>query len=771
VYKSATARRQAACSLSVAVAAVSLALTHHAEAADAAAVTADSNALEEVVITAEKRTESALTTPIALAVYDSENLKENQIISVADLQNIDPVLNISKGGFGDTITIRGVTSVDGTSKGTPGIAFNIDGIPINRGYEQQEAFFDLDSVEVLKGPQGTLYGASSTGGALNIITAKPKEVFEASSDVTVGDYNTRRTTDMINVPVTDTIALRAAVNYNYHDGYDILADGQPYTNGENDLTTRVSGLIKFTPDMNLLLQETAGNIGGPGAGGVNYDTLLGSPTGSAQRVVYDSPFQQLLDDTFSNFNAQFNWALGPVHLTYVGGYLNYSANEYSASTNNPIANGAGDGSGPATYNWRDYRGHFLTDSHELRLANEKPGALDWVVGANWFRENIHESDHNWSAAAPSADSLPTIADSLNGIDPLNNTIHTAKGVFGQATWHATSEWDFTGGLRYTQDSLNRYGTFAPGPGPWPNQSGGVCVAPENCVGGPNNGAETDSKLTYRANVAYHFTPTQMLYVTVASGFKGGGFNDFCAPVPPATVGGPCPYGPESLTSYEVGYKGRPLENFEFDSDLFYYDYAERQFSQLVNVDGSFIIDSVLAPAVIEGWENTFVFRPTHADELSINIALLKSHYESLETYSPFGPPAGIPGSIPVSMAGITLNDTPSFAGTLAYAHTFALTDGGSLKVHATIKYSSSYLQDNIGPYIPYTQPAFSRSNADIRYTNPTGKVYVGAFVTNIENKLQITGPPASPNYSGVPGAAPVGTTDPRTWGFTAGVKF
>jgi iron complex outermembrane receptor protein len=726
--------------------------------------------LTEIIVTAEKRPEAALTTPIAIAVYDSESLKENQIISVADLQNIDPVLNINKGEFGDTITIRGVTSVDGTSKGTPGIAFNIDGIPINRGYEQQEAFFDLDSIEVLKGPQGTLYGSSSTGGALNVITAKPKDIFEASADVTVGDFNTRRTTAMVNVPLTDMIDVRAAVNYNYHDGYDILSNGQPYTNGENDVTTRLSELFKFTSDMSLLLQETIGDIGGPGPGGLNYDTLLNSPTGSAQRVVYDSPFQQLLDDSFSNLNAQFNWALGPVHLTYVGGYLNYSANEYSASTNNPIANGAGDGSGPPTYDWRDYRGHFLTDSQELRLSNEKPGIFDWVVGANWFRENIHESDHNWSAAAPSANSLPTLADSLNDIDPLNNTIHTAKGVFGQTTWHATNQLDFTAGLRYTQDSLNRYGTFAPGPGPWPNTSGGVCVAPEDCVGGPNNGSETDSKITYRANVAFHFTPTQMVFATVATGFKGGGFNDFCAPVPPATVGGPCPYGPENLTSYELGYKGRPLDNFEFDSDLFYYDYSERQFSQLVNVDGAFIIDSVLAPAVIEGWENGIKFRPTPADELNLNIAFLKSHYDTLATYLP-GPPLGIPGSQPFNMANITLNNTPSVAGTFGYSHLFTLTDGGTLKARAIIKYSSSYLQNNIGPYISYTQPAFTRSNADIRYTSPTGKFYLGAFVTNIENKLQITGPPNSPNFTGVPGSQAVGTTDPRTWGITMGVKY
>jgi iron complex outermembrane receptor protein len=746
----------------------SAALAQAAAAADAAAAGPSETALTEIVVTAEKRSESALTTPIALAAYDASALRDNQIITVADLQNIDPSLNISKGGFGDTITIRGVTSVDTTSKGSPGIAFNIDGIPINRGYEQAEAFFDLDRVEVLKGPQGTLYGASSTGGALNIITAKPKDSFEAGADITVGDYNTRRTTAMVNLPVNDMIALRAAVNYNYHDGYNNLPDGTPYTNGENDVTTRVSGLVRFTSDMNLLLQATVGNIGGPGAGGVNYDSLINAPTGSGQRVVYGSPFPQLLDDTFNNYQAQYNWAAGPVHITYVGGYLTFSANEHSASTNNPAANETAPFIGPV-YAWRDYRGHFLTDSQELRFSNEQPGPLDWVVGANWFRENIHESDHNWNAGftAPNPDpnALPGLADSVNGIDPLNNTIHTAKGVFGQATWHATSQLDLTLGLRETKDTLARYGTFAFGGGPpWLSPNGTPCVAPEDCIGTPNNGSESDSKLTYRANAAFHFTATQMVYATVATGFKGGGFNDFCGT-------GPCPYGPEELISYEVGYKGRPVENFEFNSDLFYYNYSERQFSQLEIVGGSGVIFTQLAPAVIEGWENEITFRPTHADELHLSATLLHSYYRSLVTYSPNGPPAGIPGSIPVSLEGRTLDDTPTITAILGYSHTFSLTNGGALKLEADTKYSSSYDETTIGPFRPYSQSSFTRTNASVRYDVPGGKMYVGAFVRNLENKLQITSAPVAPNNTFAPNGFAVGVTDPRTWGVTAGVKF
>lgn len=733
---------------------------HFEPARGADNTTADTNepALSEIVVTAERRTETALTTPVAIAAFDSETLRQSQVYSVAGLQNIDPSINISSAGFGDVISIRGVTSVDTTSKGTPGIAFNIDGVPVNRGYEQAEAFFDLERVELLKGPQGTLYGASSAGGALNIITAKPKDEFSASADLTLGNFDTHRTTGVLNIPVEDWLSVRAAVNYNYHDGYLVLANGTPYIDGENNVSSRLSARMKFSDDMTLLLQETFGTIGGPGAGNAIYQNVIGAPIGSAQRTVDSTPFQNLLDDSFANSVALFDWNLGAVHLAYVGGYLDFKANEYSAATINPLANDSPSSGGvppfytEANYAWRDYRGHFITNSQELRLLNAAPGPFEWVVGANWFREGISESDHNWTAMSPYPDTLPVIQDSVNAIDPVNHTVHLAKGVFGQTTWHMTGNLDLTGGVRYTRDSLNRVGTFVAGASPG-------CVAPANCIGGPNDGSEEDSKVTYRANLAYHFTPTQMAYATVATGFKGGGFNDFCGE-------GPCPYKPEELTSYELGYKGRPVNNFEFDTDLFYYDYSARQVSQLNNVDGALVIYTSVYPAVIQGWESNVKFAPTTDDKIDLGVILMQSHYVHLDTYlaSTTGPIGA-----PIDLVGRSLDNTPPVAATLSYTHAFHLQDGASVNLHAYTKYSSSYYETSIGPFISYSQPHFTRSNLDIRYNFANQKAYIGAYVTNIEDKLQITTFPSTP--APVADAQAVGVTDPRTWGFTAGITF
>lgn len=425
----------------------------------------------------------------------------------------------------------------------------------------------------------------------------------------------------------------------------------------------------------------------------------------------------------------------------------------------------------------------------MRFSNETPGALDWVAGLNWFRENLHESDHNWSASDAADGGYPTIASSQNGIDPLNNTIHTASGEFAQLTWHFDDHLDLIAGARHTSDEVVRHGTFAPGPGdpggPWLTPSGAVCIAPADCVGFPNNGTESDSKVTWKAGFAYHFSGTQMVFADVSTGFKGGGFNDS----DPRANGGPYPYGPEELTAYELGYKGRPADNFEIDTDLFYHDYSSRRVSSIINYNGSGVISTNTLPAVIEGLVTQFIYRPTPADTVDLNVTFLKAHYVELSEQTlvgattvlgPHGPTLNEPT---VSLNGDSLDGTPSVAATLSYAHTWTVNGGATVRAHANVNYSTSYYETNLSPFVQYTQGSFTRRNLDLRYTDASGKWYVAEFVQNPENKLQITGAPGGvpnslipPNLqgqqvAGVAGSQGVNITDPRTWGFTLGAKF
>lgn len=717
----------------------------------------DSTALQEVIVTAQKRDELASKIPMSLTVLSGASLQGSGVVNVEDLQNVTPSISIGRNAFGVNISIRGVTSTDNSSKGDQGISFNVDGIPIGRAIEQGLAFFDIERVEVLRGPQGTLYGRSSTGGAVNVITNKPRNEFQGSVDAELGDYNTRRGTVMLNVPVTDSLAIRFAGNFNKRDGYldPVIGNNQtPFRaksrDDTDDMTGRISALYTFQDVDSLLVTGTFGHVGGVGPSTANVDTLLGNSTGRAQRAVYYNPFGGNFNDQFRNFNTELNLTFGAVHVTYDGAYLRYQADELTSSTNNPLSNYQGPPPAQPVYNWLTYSGPFVTDSHELRFSNAQPGRLEWVLGGNWYRENLHEDYHQWGA--PATD--PTLAGSFNGINPLNQTIHNSHGFFAQGTYHVTDPMSVTLGARRSSDRVDRVGTFAAGPGPWPDELGNVCVAPANCIGPPNNGVQAANKTTYRVEADYEVAQSQLVYVSVATGYKAGGFNDF----DPVTHG-TAPYDPEQLTAYELGYKGQPLPNLQFNSSVFYYDYPKDQITSLVNIVGNFVLFTRAVPVEIYGWENELHYRITTADQINASVFFEKSKYKDFT--------AGI--NRDVNWSGLSLDKTPSVAATLEYTHEWRLTQG-SLTARVAGRYSSSYLVSDFVDAIQVRQKAFTRTDLNLRYRTEDDKYYVEGFVENLEDKIQMTG--ALGGY--IPGAAnslSVAVSEPRLFGVRVGAKF
>jgi len=738
------------------LAAGSLQLATAATAAEVAAgrSTGATTELEEVIVTAQKTAESASKTPIALSVYSGSELRDRGIVSIADLQNVAPAVNIDRSPFGVNINIRGVTTTDNTSKGSQGVAFSVDGVPIGRPAEIGLSFLDVERVEVLRGPQGTLYGKSSTGGAINVVSNRPKDKFEASAALELGNYNLRRGDLMVNLPVSDRFALRAAVNSNVRDGFlnPVLGNssnlsGNAARNDQDNQTGRLMALWQPSATASLLLAGSFGHVGGAGPGSAIY-SFVQNRSGSASRQVYYNPFGSRMDQRFQNYSAELNLEFGPVKLTYIGARLSFWANNLTSSSNDPNGNTAGPFSG--FYNWVNYRGTVDTDSHELRFANAAPQRIEWVAGVNYYKEDIHESDHNWSAPIANA----TLAGSSNGIDPLNNTVHTSSGAFAQANLHATDALKFTLGVRESSDKVRRRGTFAAGPGPWLDPAGHPCVAPNDCVGGRNDGDQSASKLTYRVGADYQLAANQMVYGSVATGYKEGGFNDF----DPST-GGTKAYDPEQLTAYELGYKGQLRPGLQFNSALFYYDYSKSQISSLVNINGNFVIYTRSVPTEIQGWENELHWRPTEGDLLDVTLALEKSKYKSFQ--------AGLFQN--VNWSGRRLDKTPATSATLSYAHKWFLPGKGSIQARLTGKYSSSYVVSDFVGAAQYTQDAFTRSEITLGYDNGAGFELTG-YVRNLEDKLQLLGAPANVSPT-VPNSGNVNVTEPRTIGLRASLRF
>ncbi len=739
--------------------------------------------MQEIVVTAEKVSEPLSKTPIALDAFSGTELQSRGVVSISDLQNLEPELNVGQSPAGANISLRGVSSTDVTSKGNQDIAFNVDGIYNGRPREQGLAFFDVDRVEVLRGPQGTLYGHSATGGAINVITNKPQDTFSVSTSFEIGDFNTRRATGVINVPLSSTLDVRIAANFNDRDGYLNPVLGNTYTlstperslNDEDNHTVRSSVLWKPADTLSLLATYTIGQIGGAGSDyGALYDRY--TEVGSSARAVYYNPMGTAVDDTFRNLNAELNVELGPVHLTYAGAYDRYEAHDNDdASTFDPNAGGS--------YTWRNYQGDYTTDSHEIRFSNSTPGFLDWVAGANYYREFLMEHDQNWATyVAPSPANncysyAPNLLYGCNNPNPIivGPSEHKSEGAFGQVNLHLTDVFKLTLGARYSHDSMFRNATVDGGGG-----QPLTCFPPNDCVNGgePDVGSESSSKVTWRVGLDYQLTPNQMVYGYVATGYKPGGFNDPGYGETKTTT-----YGPENLTAYELGYKGRILPNLQLSTDVYYYDFSKSQvtaaqFFGFGTAGPIILIYTKVAPATLYGWETSLHYNISQTDLVDATLALERAYYGQLGV--------GFIASQQIDWTGKSLDNVPRASGTLAYEHRYFMADSGYISARIQTKISSSYYESdlagsgNVSPFgaaytvqpAQYQQALYHRSDFTIGYTSGSGKYDVYGFVRNIENKLQMTSVPQNLAFRSVsPDAVSVVTTAPRTLGVHIDAKF
>lgn len=206
--------------------------------------------LDEVVVTAQRRSENLQKTPLTVSAVTGDKLESQGIKTVVDLSAQVPALQISSSGSGAAVVfLRGIGSTNTTEVGDPAVAYHIDGIYIARSTSVGALFYDIDRVEVLRGPQGTLYGRNATAGAINVITKQPKFDYEGSGSVDVGNYGALTTSGMFNEPISDTLAVRAAFQQSRHDGYVKAINKGPGTGGndrydQDDKSARIQLLWK-----------------------------------------------------------------------------------------------------------------------------------------------------------------------------------------------------------------------------------------------------------------------------------------------------------------------------------------------------------------------------------------------------------------------------------------------------------------------------------------------------------------------------------------------
>jgi iron complex outermembrane receptor protein len=645
-------------------------------------------AIQEVVVTAQRVAQPASKTPLSLSVVSGDELKNAGAVNADGLTDLVPNVQIASSGGATQISIRGVSSADATEKGDPSAAFNIDGVNLARPQSAGLAFFDLERVEVLRGPQGTLYGRNATAGAVNLITNKPGRQYAGSAALELGNYNTRIVDGMLNVPVNETLALRAAVSSSKHDGYLRSTQGLAHDYDDQDtLSGRVHALFSFSPELSLLLSADSSRIKGTGPGMVPVETFLTAD--SAGRRTATPTLQGRIDNKASGYSAELKAKLAVGELTYQGAHREFDRDEIV-----PYGFGI---SAPAPY--ISALAGYSQNSHELRLASSF-GAWRSIVGTYWFRERSNIDFR--------LEHFPGLGRLVFVQDP---TISASKAVFGDLTYSVTSDLHLTAGLRRTKDEKSRQGYSIIGD---PEVSRGL-----------NDAAVEYGQTTGKLGADYALAKNVMAYITLSTGYKAGGFNDGTRATNPYLI-----YEPEHLSSLEVGVKGRMLDGrLQASAALFGYNYRNLQLTSIAPdpVNGGVTSQTRnAAKAKVSGLEVEGKYGVTANGRLSFSLTYLDAHYTS---YMP---------TETVDWSGRRLDKSPRVSAGLGYDYRWGLDNGAELGVHAGTRFTGAYVLSDYSRAVQYRQDGFHKSDLTLTYSPASGSWRLQGYVRNIEDKAVIT---------------------------------
>jgi iron complex outermembrane receptor protein len=743
---------------SVLVGAALPAVTHAEEAQ------ATQGTLEEVIVTAEKREADLQRTAIAITALGGDTLEQAAISQPENLSKLVPGLAIGQGGPSNQIYLRGVGSYGTNAFADPAVAFNVDGIYYPHIGALGGNFYDLARLEVLKGPQGTLYGRNATGGALNLIPNRPTSDFSARVGLEAGNYSLKKFNGYVNIPAGDKIAFRLAGQVTDRDGYQ--TDGY---DDDDSKSARLMMSIKPSDALSILLTGTYTKIEGKGAAQIpvgragyynNDDPWTGTSVATPPSLIAQATSNGQPPTLFSDgviytdgetdielkgLTAQLDWDLGFSTLTFLGNAM---------STDN---------------NSKSYGPGFLyfpnesadTWSGELRLAGERD-RISWVAGV--YASSDDQKFNFWVDQGFLFNQTGAQADSLKD---------ETQAVFGELTFGLTDRMDVKVGARYTDENktmdgqiFNRQGGATPCANIGATQVfiGTIAAAiPQAATNGLGvaypfpycrdtmSGDKTWTHTDWKVALDYNVSDDSMLYASVSTGFKAGGF--FAAGDHAIVENS---YDPEEITAYAIGSKNRfANDRIQFNAEAFYWDYKDHQESYLAPTNPplqAFGFITINVPkAEIYGLDLDFTALLTDNDQLGIKAQYLHAEYTDFvyNTSRPGEfqpPPNGSPGTQPpqtvcsptfvsqglyrVDCTGQQMPRSPDLSLTADYQHTFRLGNGGSIVPGVRAQYSSDYWSSV--DYNPLQkQDSYVIWDADLSYYAANDVWSLTAYINNI----------------------------------------
>ena len=715
--------------VSVVFAGGALALSLTAVAAEEPAA---SGTLEEVVVTAQKRSESLQNVPLSVTAFNGNQLADAGVTSFRDLGQIVPTLSIGNAVGFSFAYLRGVGS---TGIG-PGIelpvSFYLDGVYY--ASTVSPTFYDfanIDHIEVLKGPQGTLFGRNATGGLIQIVTKDPTQEFRLLSELTYGNYQTFKVKQFVSGGITSDLAADLSINggtqgqgwgRNLYTGQEVFKDN-------HDVTVRSKWVYTPTDVDKITFIGDYSNVDNSMNGQKLAPGTVPNPSYGAGPQPAQGPW-----DMYADANPKFrNWNYGAsikvehqfdaLNVSSLTAYRNSSTSLYWDVDFTPVPHLTGD----------------LVDlenqiSEELTFSSKSGEAINWQAGLYTF--------HADGAYDPAGVYSNSLFGPFTYVAPYGRQVTESEAVFAQGSYEIVEATNLTLGARYTHENRDISG-FTDG-----YTAGSTTPV---SLGVTTPASLQFNKPTYRVSLDHRFSPDVLAYASFNTGFKSGGFNTQFTSQPF--------FLPESVKAYEIGMKNDLFDrHLRLNVAAFDYEYKNIQV-QKVGIANTGIING--ATARINGLDGDF--EAVFSDSFKVNGSVAYLHAKFLDFVdAPIGYPAGGVPTYPGDASGNTIPKSPRFTVNLTPDYRIALPNSSSLFLDATYEYNSGFYfePDNL-----LKQSGFSRINGSVRWESADTHYYVRLWANNLTNRAIIS-------YSSTlaDGTRNVTYEAPRQYGISIGYK-
>jgi iron complex outermembrane recepter protein len=725
----------------------------------------DSGQIADIIVTAQKRSELAQDVPIALSVFDAKAIAASGARELEQIARATPGLQFtSYTATRPQIFLRGIGSGQIQSGVDGSVGVFIDEVYVPRQSAIQTGFFDVERIEVLKGPQGTLYGRNTIGGAINITTAPPAGTFEGRAEVGIGSFKGFQANATASGPLSETVSARLTAGYSRNDGYmQNLVTGK---RGHGDDTIDVAGKLLIEPSdrfsIYLIAAYNRGNLPGEyvrSAGDSPLQSLQprpgvdpGVPANFPVPIatINPDPYSERYSlDSFTNrrvtrLSGRLRWSNDDIQISSVTSYFRSTLDELH------------DSDGTALDIWSQ---RVLEDSktfaQELRLqsVNEsgpQAGSIEWMIGGFFFRENVGRNDV-LTFGRDTYFNLALTAAFGGNPGPLSEDYRidiraTSLAGFAQVKWHVSDNLSLTAGGRYTNDRKRADITLTATP------AFSFVTPPYSLRDLGDSWSAFDPKLT----LAFEPTTDINIYASVGRGFKSGGFQTL-APAPSVARQ---VFAPERVTSYEAGLKSKLFDNrVRLNLSGYYTDYSNLQVQTIA------IVPELGVPAAVT---NNAASSRIYGAEAEMDVALsarttigLRYAYTNAQ-YEKF-----LIALLNRDYSGQRMPRSPEHVITGLFDTSVPLGSLGSLGLHADATYTSTLLLEPRSRPGPFAAPGFKVrdyviGNARIEYRLPDDRWRVALVVRNV---FDVAYQSASLNL-GDGGATIVSYGAPRTWGLS-----